>query len=209
MPWKSERGVIRYVRKHLRPLFPTLLTQRACNRRLQRLRGAFILIQDAVAEELAHANDYNVMDGFPLPVAHGARSFNPGWVADIARIGIGGNDRYCSGVRMMMVINQQGVATGWALAAGNVQERWVAELLFRTRAWVPGVQGPLDAQPQQPKMTPPAAWMAVLPRCGVVSHKPILSDCGFRGEDWLTHWPATSAAHVCPLPKAAPGAQRR
>ena len=83
-----------------------------------------------------------------------ARS-TPGWLADIARIGKGGNDRYFYGVRMMMVINQQGVATGWALASGNVQERWVAELLFSTRAGVPRVQGPLDAQAHQPKVTPP------------------------------------------------------
>jgi hypothetical protein len=34
------------------------------------------------------------MDGFPIPVAHGARSFHPGWFANIARIGKGGNDRY-------------------------------------------------------------------------------------------------------------------
>ena len=32
---------------------------------------------------------------------------------------------------MMMVSKQHGVATGWALASGNVQERWVAERLFR------------------------------------------------------------------------------
>ena len=49
---KSERGIMRYVRKHLRHLFPTLLTQRAFNRRLRRLWGAFLLIQDAVAEAL-------------------------------------------------------------------------------------------------------------------------------------------------------------
>jgi len=97
------------------------------------------------------------MDGFPMPVAHGARSFNPGWLADIARIGKGGNDRYFYGVRMRMVINQNGVATGWALAAGNVQERWVAELLFSTRAGVPGVQGPLDAKGQKPQVPPPEA----------------------------------------------------
>ena len=36
---KSERGIMRYVRKHLRHLFPTLLTQSAFNRRLRRLWG--------------------------------------------------------------------------------------------------------------------------------------------------------------------------
>ena len=47
--WKSERGIMRYGRKHLGHLFPIVLTQRAFNRRLRRLWGAFILMQDAVA----------------------------------------------------------------------------------------------------------------------------------------------------------------
>ena len=51
---------------------PTLLTQSAFNRRLPRLWEAFILIQDAVAEVLTDAGAYDIMDGFPLPVAHGA-----------------------------------------------------------------------------------------------------------------------------------------
>ncbi len=209
VPWKSERGLLRSVRKPLRPLFPTLRTQRAFTRRLRRLWGAFILIQNAVAEALTDAGDYDVMDGFPIPVAHGARSFHPGWLADIARIGKGGNDRYFYGVRMMMVLNQHGVATGWALASGHVQERWVAELLFSTRAGVPRVCGPLDPETHQPTVPPPTAWMAVLPSCGAPSHKPILSDSGFRGEEWLTHWATAYAAHVCPLSTAASGAQRR
>jgi len=208
VPWKSERGLRRYVRKHLRHVCPTVRTQSAFNRRVRRLWGAFLLIQDAVAEQLAQG-DYDVMDGFPIPVAHGARSFNPGWLADIARIGKGGNDRYFYGVRMMMVINQHGVATGWALASGNVQERWVAELLFSTRAGVLGVQGPLDDKGQQPKVTPPQEWMATVPSGGAASKRPILSDGGFRGDDWLAHWAQAYGAQVCPLPKAAPHAQRR
>jgi hypothetical protein len=133
-----------------------------------------------VAERLAQG-DYDVMDGCPIPVAHGARSVNPGWLADIAGLGKGGSDRYCYGVRMMMVISQQGVATGWALASGNGQERLVAELLCSTRAGVPRVQGPLDAQHQKPKVTPPEEWMAAVPSGGAASHKPVLSDGGFRG----------------------------
>lgn len=208
VPWKSERGILRYVRKHLSHLFPTVLTQSAFNRRLRRLWGAFILIQNAMAARLAEG-DYDVIDGFPIPVAHGARSFSPGWLADIARIGKGGNDRYFYGVRMMMVINQNGVATGWAVASGNVQERWVAELLFSTRAGVPGVQGPLDAQRQKPKMTPPDEWMAAVPSGGAASHKPILSDGGFRGDEWLAHWAQAYGVHVCPLPKTGPQGKRR
>ena len=208
VPWKSEHGILRYVRKHLRHLFLTVLTQSAFNRRLRRLWGAFLLIQALVADQLAQG-EYDVMDGFPIPVAHGARSFNPGWLADIARIGKGGNDRYFYGVRMMMVINQNGVTTGWALASGNVQERWVAEWLFSTRAGVPGLHGPLDATGQKPKVTPPEEWMAVVPSAGAASTKPILSDGGFRGDDWLAHWAKAYGAQVCPLPQAAPRAERR
>jgi hypothetical protein len=208
VPWKSEHGIMRYVRKHLRHVFPAALTQSAFNRRLRRLWGAFILLQDAVAAHLGHGA-YDVMDGFPIPVAHGARSFHPGWLADIARIGKGGNDRYFYGVRMMMLVNQQGVATGWALASGNVQERWVAELLFSTRAGVPRVHGPLDAQGHQPKVPPPAAWMAAVPSGGGASDRPILSESGFRGDDWLQHWAHAYGARVYPLSKAAPRAERR
>jgi hypothetical protein len=207
VPWQSERGIVRYGRKHLRHLFPTVLTQSAFNRRLRRLWGAFLLIQDAVAAQLTQGT-YDVMDGFPIPVAHGARSFSPGWLADIARIGTGGNDRYFYGVRMIMVINQHGIAMGWALASGNVQERWVAELLFSIRAGVPGGHGPLDDTGQKPKVKPPKEWMATVPSGGATSNKPILSDCGFRGDEWLAHWAQAYGAQVCPLPKAAPRAQR-
>jgi hypothetical protein len=209
VPWKNERGVLRYAQKHLQHFFPTLLSQSAFNRRLRRLWGAFIVIQDAVARLLVTAQDYEVMDGFPIPVAHGARSFHPGWLADIARIGKGGNDRYFYGVRMMMVISCQGVATGWAMAAGNVQERWVAELLLSMRAGHPRLQGPLHPETRQPKVPPPTDWMALAPSGGMASSKPIMTDSGFRGADWLAHWADAYGAHVCPKPQRATRAQRR
>ena len=180
-----------------------LLSQSAFNRRLRRLWGAFIVLQDAVAQTLVTAQDYEVMDGFPIPVAHGARSFHPGWLADIARIGKGGNDRYFYGVRMMLVISCQGVATGWALAAGNVQERWVAELLLSTRAGHPRVQGPLHPETHQPKVPPPTEWMSLAPSGGAASPKPIMTDSGFRGADWLAHWAARLRGPG--LPQAAAG----
>lgn len=208
VPWKSERGVLRYVHKHLRPLFPTLLSQSAFNRRLRRLWGAFIMIQDCLAKVLTTSQEFDVMDGFPIPVAHGARSFHPGFLADIARIGKGGNDRYFYGIRMMMVVSQDGVATGWALASGNVQERWVAELLFSTRAGMPRLQGPLDPDTGQPKVTPPSEWMAPVPSCGSASNKPVMTDSGFRGDDWLAHWAEAYGVHVFPLPKGMSRSQR-
>ena len=62
--------VIRYVfcpfrGTFLRHLFPSVRTQRACNRRLRRLWGAFILIQDAMAVQLAQGA-YELPAKFPL-----------------------------------------------------------------------------------------------------------------------------------------------
>ena len=50
--------------------------------------------------------------------------------------------------------------------------------------------------------------MAAVPSGGAASKKPILSDCGFRGDDWLEHWAQAYGVQVCPLPKAAPRATR-
>jgi hypothetical protein len=143
-----------------------------------------------------------------MPVARGARSFHPGFLAPLARIGKGGNDRYFSGIRMMMVVSQSGVATGWPLASGNVQERWVAELLCSTRAGMPQLQGPIAPQTGQPKMRPPSEWMAPVPSCGTTSTKPIMSDSGFRGDDWREQWAQTSGVHVSPLTKGMSRTQR-
>src|SRR5262245_14325274 len=144
------------------------------------------------------------MDGFPRPVAPGARSFHPGWGADIARLGTGGHDRSCSGGRTLMGLNPHGVATGWARASGHVQDRWVAEGLCRTRAGVPGVPGPLDDKGHKPKGTPPEAWMAVVPSGGAAATTPILSDGGLRGDDGLAAGAPAYRVQVCPRPKAAP-----
>jgi hypothetical protein len=84
-----------------------------------------------------------------------------------------------------MVINHHGVATGWTLASGHVQERWVAESLCSTRAGMPGGQGPLDAEAQQLTVTPPRDWLAILPSGGARSPQPILTARGFRGERGL------------------------
>jgi len=146
VPWRSERSLMRYVHKPLRHLFPVVLSQSAFNRRLRRLWGAFILLQDAVAAALETAPEHEVLDGFPIPIAHGARSFHPGWLYDIARIGKGGTDHYFYGVRRLMVIRRSRVATGWVLAAGNVQERWLAEFLFSARAGRPQLRGPLHPE---------------------------------------------------------------
>ena len=209
VPWKSERGFVRYALRHLQALFPGMTSQSAFNRRVRRLWGGFILLQQAVAQQLVTAQDCEIIDCVPVPVARGARSFHPGWLADIARIGKGGNDRYFYGLRLLVALSASGVATGWVLAAGNVQERWLAELLLSSRAGHPQLSGPQDPATHEPRVTPPREWLGLIPSSGEASGKPIISDLGFSGQDWLDHWSADYGAELLPPPKKTAPASTR
>jgi hypothetical protein len=201
--WKSERGCLRYLRKHGRALFPELTSQSAFNRRIRRLWGAFLLIEEAIAEQLVTPQDYEVLDGVPVPVARGARSFHPGWLSDIARRGKGGNDRYFYGVRLLLSVTPSGVACGWTLAAGNVQERWLAEWLLSARAGCPTLRGPVDARTGKALLEPPTDWMGPTQSCGQAGGKPIVSDQGFAGEEWWQHWAHDYAARLVTRPRGS------
>jgi len=204
VPWKSERGFLRYAHKHLRHLFPGLTTQSAFNRRLRNLWGAFLLLEQAVAQELGTPDDFEIFDGVPVPVARGARSFHPGWFADIARRGKGGNDRYFYGMRLLLVLSRSGVAGAWTMASGNVQERWLAELLLSAQAGCPQLLGPHDPVTGQPAIDVPEEWVGPVQSCGQASGKPKMTDTGFVGAEWLRHWAREYHAQVIPKPKGAP-----
>ena len=209
VPWKSERGCLRYAHKHWQTLFPGLISQSAFNRRLRRLWGAFLLLQAAVAAELVTPEEFEVFDCVPVPVAHGARSFHLGWLADIARIGKGGNDRYFYGLHLLLVASAAGIATGWTLAAGNVQERWLAELLLSARAGCPQLLGPHDPETGTPALERPRDWVGPVQSCGPKTGKPMVTDRGFTGSEWVGHWADDYGAEVIPKPRhAAPAVER-
>lgn len=202
VPWKTERGFVRYAHKHLRPFFPGMTSQSAFNRRLRRLWGAYILIQQAVADLLWSPQDCEIMDCAPIPIARGARSFHPGWLADIARIGKGGNDRFFYGLHLLLVVSSSGVATGWTLAAGNIQDRWLTELLLSSRAGVSQLSGPENAQGTL-RLEPPIDWIGPTQSCGANRHCPVVADLGYSGEDWHVHWDQDYQATVVTPPKCA------
>lgn len=207
--WKSERGFLRYACKYLRPLFPGLTSQSAFNRRWRRLWGGFILLQQAVADELMTAQDCEVMDCVPVPVAHGARSFHPGWLADIARIGKGGNDRYFYGLHLLVVASASGLVTGWILAAGNIQDRWLAEGVFSARAGCPQLTGPALPETTAPRLPAPSDWMGPAQSCGVNTGRPVIADNGFTAADWQQHWAQHYATQVEAPPETDRPAQGR
>ncbi len=187
VPWKTERGFVRYALKHLRPFFPGMTSQSAFNRRLRRLWGAFILMQQALADQLFSDQDCEIMDCVPVPIARGARSFHPGWLADIARIGKGGNDRFFYGLHLLLIVSASGVATGWTLAAGNIQDRWLAEWLLSSRAGQTQVTGP-QGDDGAPRLDPPTDWIGPAQSCGRWRGCPLLADLGYRSDHWYQHW---------------------
>jgi hypothetical protein len=209
VPWKSERGFLRYACKYLRPLFPGLTSQSAFNRRWRRLWGGFILLQQAVAKELMTAQDCEVMDCVPVPVAHGARSFHPGWLADIARIGKGGNDRYFYGLHLLLLASASGLATGWLLAAGNLQDRWLAEGMFSARAGCPQLTGPRLPDAAQPRLSAPTDWLGPAQSCGLNTGRPVITDNGFTAADWQQHWAQAYATSVVAPPETTRPGQGR
>ena len=196
VPWKTERGFLRYALKHLRQLFPKLTSQSAFNRRLRRLWGGFILLQQAVAGQLLTIDEYEVMDAVPVPVAHGARSFHPGWLADIARIGHGGNDRYFFGLHLLLVSSSSGLATGWVLGAGNIQDRWLAEGLLSARAGCPQLAGSGATH-----LRPPQDWMGPVQSSGSATRRPVVADAGFTGPRWHQHWQHDYGSQVVTPPE--------
>lgn len=204
VPWQSERGFVRYAQAHLRPLFPGMTSQSAFNRRLRRLWGAFILIQQALAEQLLRPAACEIMDCVPVPIARGARSFHPGWLADIARNGKGGNERYFYGLHLLLLVGANGVATGWTLAAGNVNDRWLAELLFSARRQMPQLTGPLGPR-NPPRPEPPTDWVGPVQSCGLSTGRLIVADQGYDGQDWLDHWASHYDAEVITKPVPQPG----
>jgi hypothetical protein len=80
VPWQSERGCLRYLHKQGRALFPGLTSQSAFNRRVRRLWGAFLMMGAATATQLTGPEEYEILEGVPVPVrGEPARFILAGW----------------------------------------------------------------------------------------------------------------------------------
>lgn len=195
VPWCGERAFVRYAHRHLRPLFPKLTSQSAFNRRVRRLGGVFCLMQQAIVAELEPTPVCELLDCVPLRQARGARSWAPKRMAEYARRGKGGTDGFFYGYHGLLAVTPSGLVTGWLLAAGNVQDRWLAELLLSARAGQPQLTGPgLPTGVRQPQ--PPQEWLSPPASAGPASAGPLVADRGFAGDYWQPHWAADYGATV-------------
>jgi hypothetical protein len=203
VPWQSERGLVRYALKHLRPLFPGMTSQSAFNRRLRRLWGAFILLQQAIPHALEGQRVCEIIDCVPVRIASGARAFGHKRLAEIARTGKGGTERFFYGCRLLLAVTPSGLATGWTMASGNVQDRWLAELLFSARAGCPQLGRP-PTPPAGNRPKPPTEWVGPVQSCGRAFGGPMVADQGYYGANWDSHWTSHYGVHVLTKPFAKP-----
>jgi hypothetical protein len=102
----------------------------------------------------------------------------------------------------LLVVSASGLLTGWTLAAGNVQDRWLAELLLSARAGQAQLTGPMTPG-GEPQVAPPPDWLGPTQGCGANNQRLMIADPGFAGARWLAHWATDYAAHIVTLPSEA------
>ena len=193
--WKynSERGFVRYAREHLRDYFPNMLSQSAFNRRARDLSGVLSHLIGVVAERMgAYAAPYQALDCVPVPLMRICRGKRSRLFIDEAAVGRGGSDRYWYyGCKLLLSVTEEGVATGFMLAPADTEDRWVAESLLCQRCgeWeAPLKVEDMPLRPNGKRYVGPTGPVWPLCGAGAPSAAPYLTDNGFFGAFWQTHW---------------------
>lgn len=191
---RKERAMLRYAAEHWRAYFPRLLHQSAQNRRARDLTGVMLFLLPRVAAILgAVLAPYQILDGAPVRLMRCCRGKQHRLFGVEADIGRGGSDHeWYYGCQLLPAITADGVITGFVLGPAATEGHWLAEVLLCWRA------DPL-ATPWGPEQLPRRHRKGgqyvgptgpVWPRQGVgmPSSGPYITDGGFFGKAWQTHW---------------------
>jgi len=192
VPWRSERGLVRYMQKHGRGWFPTMLERSAFNTRTRHLWGAFLQLQQLAADWLSQADDvYLCVDAKPLPTCTLAQasSRRSHWLG-LSQLGHGGNQRWFYGDKLLAVVTPRGVITGWLVSSGAVNDRWLMEVLLCCRAGQTEAPGP---QPdphaaKRDRSTAPTGTLRHVNAAGQATPCPYIADRNFKSPRWQSHW---------------------
>jgi hypothetical protein len=224
--WQQERSaaaLLRDAQAQWRDSFPRLLSQSAFNRRARDLLGVLChlgpQVGQRVATLLAAPPAYAVLDTVPVPLMRCCRGVRHHLFAEEAAVGRGGSDKqWYYGLRLLTVVQADGVISGFVLGPATTEERWLAEALLRWRH--DPAAPPPTAQDLAPALGPthkaggtrrgPTGPLGPRGAVGEASPDPYLGDLGFAGAAWQAHWREDYGA--CVLTKAdyavAPPAER-
>ncbi|MBI1276638.1 MAG: hypothetical protein GC179_00780 [Anaerolineaceae bacterium] len=201
VPWKSERGIVRYMQAHGRVWFPTMLQRSAFNERVRNLWTVFVRLQQELSAELRQSTEiYEVVDCVPLPACSIAQTHtHDGHWLWWSTKGYGGtHGGWYWGEQALVSVLPSGVVTGWILGSAHSDDRWFLQALISQRHGQLELIGPPSKQPNRPS-TPPehvgpyqATGKAITPY--------YLADQGFNGWRWNTFWQTHYASYVISAP---------
>jgi Transposase DDE domain len=210
VPWRSERGMVRYMLSQGRPWFPKMLKASGYNYRFRQLWRWFLGLQQALAADLSQPSEvYEVVDSVPLPafsLAEGRKSRQRHWLWEAA---LGDSKAgWFWGHRWLLSILPSGAVTGWTLAPACVQDRWLLQALLSGRAL-----GFIHLAPPSPityrrpkrQVNPPLQRVGPALATGALTARAYLTDQGFNGAAWLRQWHQFyHASVVCQPPYQSP-----
>lgn len=175
----SERAFARFAGRHLRALFPGLPDRTQLNRLLRRQQAALETFGRWLARHLgALTAPYEVLDTTAVPIRNTKRR-GVGVLPEAAARGWSLRLGWFTGFRLLLTCTPEGVITGFGLAAGNEQDRTLAEPFFAQRA--------------VPEQTVRSVGRAA---SGIY-----LADTGFAGRKARAHWVEWYDAHVYAPPQ--------
>ena len=191
VPWRSERGMLRYMRKHGLKWFPTLLQQSQFNQRARQVWPALVLLQQALGHMLASDATYEVVDCTPVPHCSlsQAKSHSRHWLS--GKKGRGGNHGgWYYGEQLLLCATEKGVITGWLAGIANMDDRWMLEAFVSSR------QGEMRlTEPELPRhrtyahrYIPTQEAFRTAMTVGQDRGLPVLADGGFNGRRRIEHW---------------------
>lgn len=206
VPWRSERGLVRYIHRHGRAMFPTMLERSGFNYRVRQLWRVLIAWQQWLAEQLASPTDvFEAIDCLPILAGTLMQlSRERGhWLWD-STVGYGAGGWFW-GDHLLLSVTPSGVITGWLLGAAHINDRWLLEVFVSTRAGHPRLQQPprrsKDARAQY---TPPpnGCFIGAFEAVGADNGRPYVADRNFNGARWQQQWQQLDQAVVISVPQA-------
>jgi len=179
----SERAFAHFADAQLRGLFPKLPERSQLNRLLRQRHDELVRFGRWCARQLgALRASYEVLDTTAWPLRNPKRR-GEGTMPEVVAIGWSLRLGWFEGVRVLLAVTPEGVVTGYGVAAGNANDRAMAETLFAQRAEL----------------------VQALPSVGRTASGVYLADTGFAGRDARTRWVADADAHVYAPPQPGSG----
>ena len=198
----SERALLRWARAEVADAFPVLLSQSAFNRRTRRLGPICVRLLHRLADLLVPVEPtYEVVDVVPVPLARCCRGSKRKLFGDEAGFGHGGSDHALFyGANLLLAVAPDGPITGVLVGPADTQDRWLLDAFLIWRddpTQTPWTVADLGARTRRGQgwtgPTGPRWWPGSV---GIGRASIYLTDQGFNGVVWHTHWVADTGAEV-------------